>query len=68
MIRLRENIRIYKKNIPPSENFNCIFKYLLNHKKKSIIPFLLKMNMISYLDLDIDINKFKTVNDFVDED
>jgi len=64
----KQNIRIFfENNIKPWKIFNNFFFYYLENKQKSLISTLQQLDIIKYLELNLDIEKFKTIYDFVDE-
>lgn len=65
----KHNTKVFIENkIPPSDNFNKLFAYYLKNKQNALVSMMEKMNFIQEFGLDIDISKFKTLDDFIDED
>lgn len=68
VIPSKHNTKVFIENeIPPSDNFNKLFAYYLKNKQNALVPMMEKMNFIQEFGLDIDISKFKTLDDFLDK-
>ncbi len=59
---------LFSHNIPLSKNFEKIFLYYLHHKQKSLIPLIERLDHIVFFELDIDLNTFRTLDDFRGQD
>ncbi len=69
VIPSRDAIKIFRESqISSSKNFDLIFKYYLENKQKSIIPFFQKLDFIKEYNIHLDINFIKTLNDFINKD
>ena len=65
----KHNTRVlFQNDIPHSKNFEKIFIYYLNHKQKSLISMMERLDHIAFFELNIDLDTFRTLDDFQDQD